>query len=399
MNFQSKPLTGYRVIDLTTYAAGPAVARILADWGADVIKVESLAGDANRYANGSMGWPMAHGTNISWETLNANKRAISLDVRTERGLEIMYQLLETADVFLSSNRLQALQKNRLDWETLSARFPRLIWAHVSGFGQEGPMANDSGFDTICFWAKSGAMIDFAEKDTAPMATPMGFGDYNAGSVLSGAIAAALLQRERTGRGERLSYSLYGQVVWNMTGCLMTTQAGQVSYPKSRKDSPPLANTYRCGDGEWIILTAFEWDRFFPRVCESLECPELPSDSRFRDINAAYANRRVLIEILDEAFAKLDSGEVCARLKDRDVPATRLAHIGDILTDEQALANHYLYRCETRFPDELGTWSIPAPPVQFGGPYPPEHKPAPLLGEQTDEVMREIGIEEDRKLLG
>ena len=387
MQYQNKPLLGVKIVDLTTYGAGPSAGKILGDWGADVIKVESPAGDPSRYTDVNLGFPVKNGTSIAWEQLNGNKRAISLDIRTQTGCNIMYRLLESADVLLSSNRLKALEKNGLDWETISAKFPRLIWAHLSGFGQEGPMAHLPGFDTLCFWANSGALIDFAEKDTAPLTTPIAVADLAAGVMMAGGIAAALYQRISTGKGERITFSLYGEAAWMMGSLLTGIQSGKTVLPKSRQDNPPMTNTYRCRDGEWVILSAFEWDRYFPILCKVIGRPELADDPRFPTLDSGLEHKDYLIGLFEEYFASVDSSEVMKKLAEADFPHAKVKHIKDILDDEQALANNYIYKVPTRY---HGDWYLPAGPIQFGGPYQPEHKLGPLLGENTDEIMSEIG---------
>ena len=388
MQYQNKPLAGVRIIDLTTYGAGPSSAKIMGDWGADVIKVESLQGDPSRHTNVGLGFPVSNGTNIGWEQMNGNKRAISIDIRTKEGLDIMYKLMEGADVFLSNNRMKALVKNGLDWETCSAKFPQLIWAHVGGFGIEGPMSDLPGFDTLCFWAHSGAMADFAERDTSPLTTPIGVADLGAGAMLAGGIGTALYNRTRTGKGEKVTISLYGEAVWMLGSMLTGTQSGKVELPKSRRDNSPLANTYRCNDGEWIILSAFEWDRFFSLLCKVINMPELVSDPRYSTLDNAITNRAYLMDILENFFAGMDSVEARAILTAADFPHAKLNHIKDVVTDEQAWANNFLFKCETLY---HGEWALPAGPVQFGGSYPPEHKNAPLLGQHTDEIMGEAGF--------
>lgn len=387
MTYQNKPLLGTKIIDLTTYGAGPSTGKILGDWGADVIKVESLVGDPSRYTDVNLGFPVENGTSIAWEQLNGNKRAISLDIRMPAGRDVMYRLLESADVLLSSNRLKALEKNGLDWETVSSKFPQLIWAHIGGFGQEGPMSNLPGFDTLCFWANSGAMIDFAEKDTAPLTTPIAVADLALGAMLAGGISAALYQRSRTGKGERVTCSLYGEAAWMMGSMMTGLQSGKTILPKSRLDNPPMTNTYRCRDGEWIILTAFEWERYFPIVCQMMGQPELIEDPRFSTLENGLENKDFLISQMESYFSGVDSEEAIRKLQEADFPHAKLKHINDIFTDEQALANNYIYKVPTRY---HGEWYLPAGPIQFGGPYPPEHISAPLLGENTDEVMGEIG---------
>jgi len=399
----SKLLEGVKVIDLTNYGAGPSAARILADWGADVIKVETLEGDISRYNDYYMGVPHIYGTGAFWEVSNANKRAISIDLKTEEGKQIIYKMLAESDVFLTNIRVKALKKLRLDYDTISAKFPHIIWAHLSGYGEIGPCADDPGFDTIAYWARTGGLIDFSEKDTAPLVPPIGFGDFNTGSVLAGGVAAALFKKQKTGKGHKITVSLFGQSIWNMSLMFIAAQGQAVQYPKSRKDTSPLLNTYKCKDGEWILLTVFEWERYFSVICKILRLEELSHDERFATLALGMENRSILIPVMEEKFMLRNAEEWIELFKKMDVPHSKLCHIKDLVHDEQALSNHSIYRITTR---HTGEYYMPAPPVQIDGSYAPEHKPAPLLGENTDEVLKESGYTEEqikdlkiRKIIG
>ena len=165
-------LKGIKVVELANYAAAPAAARILADWGADVIKIEGPAPDPIRGYSVSMGMPNTREESPIYQFENANKRGIALNLKSPEGMEALHKLLETADVFISNTRLQSLKKLGLDYETLHAKFPKLVWAHVNGFGTEGPEANKPGFDITAFWSRSGALLDVTQPGYAPNIFPI-----------------------------------------------------------------------------------------------------------------------------------------------------------------------------------------------------------------------------------
>jgi len=364
---------------------------VLGDWGADVIKVETLEGDVARYNDANLGVPYENGTGPLWEVANANKRAISIDLKTEEGLQILDKLLVGADVFLSSNRLKALKKMGLDYETMSAKHPRIIWGHVSGYGTTGPNADEPGFDTVAYWARGGQLIDFMEYGTAPLVPPIAIADYTLGPVLAGGIAAALYKQQKTGKGSNVSISLYGLSIWSSGAMNLGTQCG-LSFPRTRKAVSPINNTYKCKDGEWILLTAFDWSRYFSVVCNVLELDGFIDDPRFADAKVGVENSDAIIPAIDEIMIQRTSTEWSKILTKNDVPHSILRHIKDIVNDEQARANQYIYKYKTR---TTGEFYLPSPPVQFDGPVPPEHKTAPLVGEHTREVMSELGYTEEQ----
>lgn len=182
----NQPLKGIRIIDFCTHGAGPAACKILADWGADVIKVEPLEGEAGRYTGMVLGMRADNGENPHAELINANKRSLPLNMKTEEGKAVMDKLLSTANAFVSNYRVRALEKLGLGYEEMSAKHPHIIWAVLTGFGMKGEAANNPGFDTVAYWARSGAMIDFCENGEVPLTPPFALGDFNTACTLAGA---------------------------------------------------------------------------------------------------------------------------------------------------------------------------------------------------------------------
>ena len=265
----NKPLTGVKVVDLTYFIAGPGTARILADWGADVIKVEPSFGDPGRKTGATMTMPVTDDINPLYNTYNANKRGLSLNLKTAEGLEVLYKLLKESNVFISSYRTGALKRLGLDYESLKEKFPHLIWAQVNGFGDYGPAKDNAGFDTVAFWARSGAMLDLAERDTSPLNPIIGFGDATTSCSLAGGIAAALYEQLKTGKGQKVMISLFGQAIWSSSAAIASTQFAD-EYQKTRKNSiSPVINSYRCKNGKWLFLSILEHERYYPILCKLL----------------------------------------------------------------------------------------------------------------------------------
>jgi len=386
-------LKGVRVIDLTNFNAGPGTARILGDWGADVIKVEPPpVGDVVRIHTPLPGMISRPDCMMGFELTNCNKRSIVIDMKTPEGKEIMDGLLATANVFISNNRPQALRKMGLDYETMSAKYPNIVWAQLSGYGETGPLADAPGYDTVAFWALSGAMISFTEKDTAPLVPPIAFGDQSAACTLSGAICAALYKQQMTGKGSKVVLSLYGQALWNMGLIFASVQQGQDKYPKSRLQTNPLNNTYKCKDGEWILITGIEYERYYPMLLKVFGREELAGEAKFNTWAAGMENSRELIQIFSDEVAKFNRDDLDKALTIADFPHASVNNVADIINSEQAKANEFFRPYTHR--DGTSMYEM-APPVQFGGPHAGPRTNAPLLGEQTSELMKEIGYSDEK----
>lgn len=395
-----QPLKGVKVIDLTYFIAGPGTARILADWGADVIKVEPPFGDPGRTTGGPMTCPTSMDCNPLYTAFNANKRALSIDLKKEDGNEILSCLLETADVFVTSYRTKALKKLGLDYETLHAKYPGLIWAQINGFGDFGPAKDNPGFDTVAFWARSGMMLDIAEKDTSPILPPIGFGDATTSCSLSGGICAALYQKTKTNKGCKVMVSLYGQAIWNEASEIVSTQYADV-YPKSRKTDAgsPVINSYRCKDNKWIFLSILEPDRYNDILMKAIGREDLVGDPRFSTGAAAKENTQEMIEVLSREFEKFTQDEMVEILTNADIANERIWHFKDVWQDPQALENKYVVPME----NFDGTTTLQsATPIRFSEEepksiediHPTVVRSGPKIGMDSEEILKEYGYSEE-----
>lgn len=387
-----QPLKGVRVIDFTLAGAGPGAGKILADWGADVIKVEPLTGEAGRVTGLTLGLRADDEENPHAELKDGNKRSLPINLKNPHGVEIMDKLLDTANIFITNYRPKAIKKLGLDYETMSAKHPGIIWGILTGFGTEGPIANNPGYDTVAFWARSGAMIDLCENGETPLTPPFALGDFGTACTLAGAVAACLYQQEKTGKGEKVMVSLYGQAIWDNSAIMQAEYHGNM-WPKSRRNpDSPLRNTFKCKDGTWTMISVLTYERFYPAFCHAIGCDELVNDERFNTEVNMRSHKKELMDILDPIFLSKDYAEWDKLLNDADIAHDRINHIVDTITDEQAIANNYVYKYKNR--DNTEDLMV-STPVKFGRPDQIEHRHAPLLGEHTVELMKELGYTDEQ----
>lgn len=387
----NKPLKGIKVIELASHGAVPSCGKALSDWGAEVIKVEPLFGDFGRKSGQNFGVPMSEGVNPHFELLNGNKKSICLDLKNAEGYEVLMKILKDADVMITNYRQGALDKLKLDYNTIHSRFPGIVFGHLSGFGTEGPIAAQPGFDTVSYFARTGYMIDFAEKGTPPINAPFGVGDLTAGGTLAGAIGTALFNRERTGEGEQVEISLYGQSIWGLGIVLQSVKHG-VIYPKTRKEATvPLNNCYQCRDGEWIYISVLEYDRYCNALFRLIDRDELCEDKRFNNAAGGEKNNKELIKILDDGFKLYNRDEWREKLEEADIAFDYINHMNDVLNDEQAQANDFIVNL--KYDNGVET-VIAQQPVRFGSGGVSEHVMAPKLGEQSEEILAQAGYSKD-----
>ena len=394
-----KPLDGVKVIDLTYFVAGPGAARILADWGADVIKVEPSFGDPGRGTGATTSCPTVKDCNPFYTAYNANKRGLSLNLKSDEGKAVLYKLLESADVFVSSYRTGALRRLGLDYDSLSKKFPHLIWAQINGFGDFGPAKDNAGFDTVAFWARSGAMIDITEKDTSPVNPLIGFGDATTSCSLSGGICAALYQKAKTGKGCKVMVSLFAQAIWSESAGMVSTQYGD-EYPKTRLNpGSPVMDTFKSADDKWFYMSILEPDRYNDALMKELGRNDLVGDPRYCTAAAAKAHSSELVEILSAEFAKHTMDEIAAMFARADIAYDRVQHIKEVLDDPQALENMYIIPVENR--DGTVT-KQPMTPIRFATTEPARiediaptmERQAPLVGEHSAEILKEHGYTDE-----
>jgi crotonobetainyl-CoA:carnitine CoA-transferase CaiB-like acyl-CoA transferase len=380
-------LSGLRVVELGVWVAAPGAAALLADWGADVVKVESPAGDPMRYVFESLGIG-ADVANPAFALDNRGKRSVVLDLRDPDDRGHMEDLLDWADVFVSNLRLDALERLDLAPESTVARHPRLVYCSVSGFGLHGEERNRPIYDIGAFWARSGLSVQMADAEGVPLNARGGIGDHiTALAALAGMLAAVLEQRV-TGRGQVVEVSLLrtGAYVlgWDL-GLQMTL--GKVA-PSERRDAnqAPLMNPYRARDGRWFFFTGLEVERHIPSVCRALGRPDLLEDPRFASASSIRKNRRDVISILDETIAERPLEEWAERFDREGVWWAPAQTPEEVVRDPQLLANEGFVEIATGGPSPLQR-SVNGP-VTFSGAEPPTASSVPALGQHTEEVLRE-----------
>lgn len=387
----NKPLDGVNVVDFTIFAAGPATSKILADWGADVVKVESLTGDPYRKTGGGMGIPTEDDFNPLWNSLNSNKRGLAVDLKTAQGVEIMDRLVGQANVFVTSLRTAALKRLGLDYETMSRKYPHIIWGQINGFGDYGPDKDNPGFDTVAFWARSGAMSDLSEKDTSPLNPLIAFGDNGTACSLAAGICAALYDQARTGKGQKIMVSLFGQAIWNNTAPFIATQFGD-EYPKTRtQPSMPFINSYQCKDGKWIFISVLEHERYYNTVCQVFGRDDLCGKPEYCTTAQAKKNAAQITAIFDREFVKYTQDEMVAMLKKADIAHERVRNTCELLTDPQARENNYIY--EVVHANGRKSFTT-ANPVKMGSIEVNQTMDAPVIGEHSSQILKELRYTDD-----
>lgn len=387
-------LKGVRVIDFTTHVAAPCCTRIMADWGADVIKVEGRGGEGYRVFGASLGVPVKDDKNPIFEAENADKRGIALDLKTPAGIEVMLKLIATADVFVTNIRMDALKRLGLDYESLSAKFPRLVWGHVSGYGLYGKEASRPGFDVVAYWARGGMLRDIPVSGSPPITAPIGVGDHTTGLALLSGICAALLKARQTGIGNKVCVSLYNTAIFANGVMIISSQYGD-SYPKSRYEpATPLINSYQTKDGVWLALCILSYEKMFPRLCKILCIEELSEDCRYNSAISVKEENRTeeLCKVLEAAFLKFDSRYLFEKLEEADITFERCRHFEEVSRDLQAHENHYF---DTVYYSDGTSVQIPATPVQFSCGEELSGFATPAVGEHNLEILTELGYSDEQ----
>jgi crotonobetainyl-CoA:carnitine CoA-transferase CaiB-like acyl-CoA transferase len=387
-------LSGFRVLEVAAWTFVPAAGAILADWGADVIKVEHPeTGDPQR---GLVSMGLIPGgdnaVNYIMEQPNRGKRSIGIDISTDVGRDLLYKLAESSDVFLTSFLPSVRQRLQIDVEHIRAVNPNIVYTRGSGQGPLGPDGNKPGYDGSVYWGRGGVAHALTPADAKwPIGGRAGFGDLAGGMAIAGGIAAGLLQRATTGEAPIVDVSLLGLAMWVLSPDIVASGLyGGDPMPKfERSMSPnPLVGNYRTGDDRFITLMMLQSDRYWPEFCTVVGRPEMITDTRFADGASRFANREACVKILDEVFASRTYEEwksVLANLSGAWAPVqmpSELAH------DAQVEANGYLPRVQRSDGREF---DLVANPVQMDET--PDHLvPAPEHGQHTEEILLELGLD-------
>jgi len=386
------PLAGIKVVEMGIWVAGPAAAAVLADWGAEVIKVENPAGGDPARGLMALGIPLQLPVNPPIEVDNRNKRSVAVNVQRPEGRDIVRRLLRDADVFVTNLRAGALQRAGLAYADVRTDNPRLIYAAVSGYGTRGPDKDRAAFDYAAFWARSGAMASLGEPQGPPPTQRPAMGDHPAGLSLAGAIAAALYHRERSGQGQEVHVSLFQAGLWMMATDIQTyLVTGLAPSPNGRLVPNALWNHYKAQDDKWFHLVMLQPDRYWPRFCEAIDRPDLVADERYADVFARAQHGVELIALLDEIFATRPRAEWAERFDRAELVWAPVHNVADAVNDPQAEALEAFATVPHRSGDPI---RIVRSPIEFGATPATIRHAAPELGEHTEEVLLAHGYSWD-----
>ena len=380
-------LQGLKVVEFASYIAAPGAAGILADWGAEVIKVERPEGDPMRNVFGDA--KSALSGNPTFGLDNRGKRAVVLDTSKPDGREALTRLAAQADIFLTNVRPASLKRAGLDDETLRAANPRLIYAVVTGYGLEGPDAAKPGFDVTAFWSRAGVAHMHAPKGTDPFILRTGVGDHTTSLATVSAILAAVYEREKTGVGRLVQTSLLATGVYTVGSDL----AVQLAFGKLASNRPrsapfdPIANFYKSRDGHWFVLNPRGGGKDWQLLATACGRPDLLEDERFPTGRLRKDNSVALVAELDDAFGALDFEDIARRLDEVDLVWAPVQTPAQVAADPQVAAAGALIDVED---GQGGVYRSPAAPARFPGADATVRPAAPGLCQHTREVLAEIG---------
>ena len=382
------------VVDAATFLAGPGAATMLGDFGAKVIKIEPPGGDGYRGLVGR--YPVPY----HWLLTSRNKESLVLDLSKDAGQALMHQLIAKADVMTTNFMRGQLERYQLTYPTLKAINPRLVFGHITGYGDEGPEADRRAFDVTGWWARSGMMEFVRDPGQTPLMPAPGMGDHSTATALFGAIMSGLYKRERTGEGCHVSTSLAANGVWANGMALQGVAAGNDLAEHRQKAGwvNPLSAAYGCADGGFLVLTMINTAREYPQLCQALGHPEWLQDERFSDIQQAMRHRGDLQQMIADAFAQIDYAEAARRLDEQGITYSKVQTMSEVLVDPQLRAAGIVI--ETG--DTQGDYDLTiSSPINVVGETKKVPQRAPDIGADSLSVLRELDFEEDyiQSLLG
>jgi crotonobetainyl-CoA:carnitine CoA-transferase CaiB-like acyl-CoA transferase len=386
-------LEGIKVIELAAWIAGPGTGAVLADWGAEVIKIEDpVTGDPVR------GWRSISGIKVTdvhfwFENYNRNKKSIGLDLRKEQGREILYKLVKATDVFVTNFQYPTLDKLKVNYEILSNLNPRLIYAALSGYGKKGADVDKPGFDISTFWARTGIINKMTYSDRSPLMPPHAIGDTTCGMFAAGAISAALFNREKTGLGQCIDVALFNAGVYVASMDMMPVLYQGTPLPQiDRRNNPnPLENVYLTKDGKWLQVVMIQADKYWTNFCKAMKLEHLANDDKFKDVHVRAVNNQELIALLDPLFVAKTSQEWVQIFQEFGLICAPICAFTDVVNDPQALANNFFAEIDHPVGKKV---KLVNTPVQFSRTPAQVKTPAPELGQHTEEILLDSGYSRD-----
>ena len=389
-------MQGVRILEVAEHTFVPAASALLADWGAEVIKIEHVQrGDAMRGLASTGVAVVPNDVHALLEHSNRGKKSLGLDLKSPEGLDILYKLAATSDVFLTNKLPSVRSKLKVDVDDIRAHNPNIIYVRGTGQGERGPDADKGSYDSLAFWARAGVAMGAKrpEYDLMPVPPAPGFGDSIGGMTIAGGIMGALFHRERTGEATVVDVSLLGVGMWAMGQAFALSLVLGIPWtapPADRMGSNPLTGTYATKDGHTIAFTCLQAGKYWPGICEVIGRPELATDPRFADHASLMANNVDATAILTEAFLSAPLEEWRPRLEAWDGQWAMVQDTLAAAADPQAVANGYLQECHTA---GGAPFQLVAAPVQFDEePAVPER--APEFNEHGDAILESLGLDWD-----
>lgn len=385
LNEPQNVLSGIRVIDCATYIAGPAAATILSDFGAEVIKIERPPiGDPFRYLSMMPGMPISEHL-FCWILDGRNRKSVALNLEDDAAREALLRLVRTADVFITNYQPPLVKKFRLGYEDLRPLNDRLIYAHITGYGDTGGDMNEPGYDQTAYWARSGLMFTMHNSDGEPCRAPTGFGDHPTATTLFGAIMLGLYRRAVAGQGSKVSTSLMANGAWCNANMIQAAQLGAKFLPRTQRKTVanPLVNHYVSRDQKRFLLCCLDTKKDWPNFCRALSRPDLIEDPRFSTPAQRQENCVALVETIDAVVAAKDMAEWDKAFRQYTLTWAPVQTNEEVAHDRQMEANAVF--------DEIapGMRTVSSP-LTIEGVKKVKPRMAPQVGEHTGEVLSGLG---------
>jgi formyl-CoA transferase len=382
-------LSGIRVVDCGTYIAGPAAAVVMSDFGAEVIKIERPPyGDPYRYLSLVPGMPISP-LPYCWILDGRNKKSVALDLNDHGARQALLAIIRSADVFITNYQGPLVQKFRVAYQDLAPHNPRLIYAHLTGYGETGDDCNQPGYDMTAYWARSGLMQTMYNADAEPAGSPAGFGDHPTSMALFGGIMLGLYRRETTGQGMNITTSLMANGAWANACSIQAALVGAEFLPKWTRSTTvnPIVNHYVTRDQKRFITCCLDPKKDWPNLCRALDHPELVDDPRFRTPELRRSNSAELVAIIDASVGSKDMAEWKEILRSNDVIWGPVPGTQQAARDPQMEVNGVFAEIEP------GLRTV-ANPLTIAGVEKTKPRMAPEVGEHTAEVLLSAGLTEE-----
>jgi crotonobetainyl-CoA:carnitine CoA-transferase CaiB-like acyl-CoA transferase len=389
-------MQGVRVLEVAEHTFVPAASALLADWGAEVVKIEHVErGDAMRGLASSGLAIMGTTVHVLLEHSNRGKQSLALDLSTAEGLDVLYKLAATCDVFLTNKLPQVRSKLKIDVDDIRAHNPNIIYVRGTGQGERGPDAERGSYDSLSYWCRSGIAMGVkqAEYDYVPAPPAPAFGDSIGAMTIAGGIMGALFHRERTGEATTVDVSLLGVGLWSMGAALALSLQHEVGWappPPHASTGNPLSATYATKDGKFVSLCCLQPGRYWPEMTGVIDQPELAADERFADAVAIKQNVDAATDILRTAFAQRTADEWREALAGFSGQWAMVQDTLEAASDPQTVANGYVQDCQTA---DGTPFKLAAAPVHYDG-QPAAPQRAPEFNEHGDAILTSLGLDWD-----